>query len=268
MTTVVEIVLKAAVGGTFVLLFALLAETLTPKRFAGIFAAAPSVALASLLMTVAFKGPLDARRACVGMIAGAVGFVAYCCVTPASLRRFGTVRGAALALLAWAVVAAALFPAVAAAPAAKASSGAFAVSRHRRLRRPALQCQPSKVRETKPKDGAVRFAFGAGTSTVAGVISALAGPVVGGIFLAFPAILLASLTLVADEEGQAAARDDARGATAGAFGLIAFALVGGALFHRWPTAWAFGIAASAWAVVSAGCYGGAWLAGLGADEPQ
>ena len=57
-------------------------------------------------------------------------------------------------------------------------------------------------------------------------------PYSGGVFLAVWAILLASLTLLADEEGQAAARDDARGATAGAVGLIGFAVVGAVLFSR------------------------------------
>jgi hypothetical protein len=55
-------------------------------------------------------------------------------------------------------------------------------------------------------------------SAVAGVISAVAGPRAGGVFLAFPAILLASLTLVAKEEGPARARDDARGAIFGTLG--------------------------------------------------
>ena len=54
-TAAVEIVLKAMLGGIFVLVFALFTKMLAPKRFAGIFYAAPSVALASLLMTVAFK---------------------------------------------------------------------------------------------------------------------------------------------------------------------------------------------------------------------
>jgi hypothetical protein len=39
MTQVVEIVLKALLGGTFVVMSAVVAETLSPKRFAGIFAA-------------------------------------------------------------------------------------------------------------------------------------------------------------------------------------------------------------------------------------
>jgi len=45
--------------------------------------------------------------------------------------------------------------------------------------------------------------------------------------------------LVAEEEGQAASRDYARGATAGAIGLIGFAGVGEVLFAGSPTAAAF-----------------------------
>jgi hypothetical protein len=248
-----------------VLVFAVIAETLSPKRFAGILSAAPSVALASLLMTVTFKGPLDARRACAGMVAGAVGFLAYCAVAPSALRRFGTVRGAALALVGWAVVSTAVFPGAASLPAAHAAGAAPAAARHAGPQRPALRFEPGKVREATPKDAAVRFAFGAGTSAIAALVT-LASPVVGGVFLAFPAILLASLTLIADEEGQAAARDDARGAAAGAVGLAAFAATGCALFHHWPTPAAFVCATVAWLLASAVCYGIAWAVGAGADE--
>lgn len=52
----VEVVQKALVAGLFVLGFAELAQTLAPKRFAGVFSATPSVALGSLLITVAFTG--------------------------------------------------------------------------------------------------------------------------------------------------------------------------------------------------------------------
>jgi uncharacterized membrane protein (GlpM family) len=265
MTALIEIVLKTVLGGALVLAFAVIAETLSPKRFAGILAAAPSVALASLLMTVTFKGPMDARRACAGMVAGAVGFVAYCALAPSALRRFGVLRGALLALIAWAVVSAAVFPGSASLPAARAASAIPAASRRAEPRRPALRCDPGKIREATPKDAAVRFAFGAGTSAVAGLVT-LASPVVGGVFLAFPAILLASLTLIADEEGQTAARDDARGAAAGAVGLAAFAATGSALFHRWPTPTAFVCATVAWLLASGACYGAAWAVGAGADE--
>ena len=61
---------------------------------------------------------------------------------------------------------------------------------------------PSKFREMDLSQLAVRFAFGAGVSFLAGVVSTIWGPHLGGVFLAFPAILLASLTIVAKEEGE------------------------------------------------------------------
>jgi uncharacterized membrane protein (GlpM family) len=42
-----EIVLRFVIGGMVVSLFALLSDLLKPKSFAGLFEAAPSVALAS-----------------------------------------------------------------------------------------------------------------------------------------------------------------------------------------------------------------------------
>lgn len=101
---------------------------------------------------------------------------------------------------------------------------------------------------------AVRFAFGAAVSTIAGMISATAGPRAGGVFLAFPAILLASLTLVAKEEGLRTARDDARGAALGALGFVAFAVVCAAsadVLNGWLV---LVLATLAWAVVSLGAY--------------
>ncbi|MDQ2815743.1 MAG: hypothetical protein M3Z75_28830, partial [Actinomycetota bacterium] len=135
-------------------------------------------------------------------------------------------------------------------------------------RRPPLRCQPGKVREAKPKDWLIRFLFGAGTSTTAGVIALAAGPVIGGTLLAFPAILLASLTLVAEEDGRAQARDDARGAAAGALGLIGFAVTGAGTYGRMPTVAVFGLVTVAWAVAGLGAYAAAWAVGAGADEPH
>ena len=48
--------IKAVNGGLFVVLFALIAEMLKPKRFAGLFSAAPSVALANLIVVIVAKG--------------------------------------------------------------------------------------------------------------------------------------------------------------------------------------------------------------------
>ncbi|MFF3904519.1 DUF3147 family protein [Streptomyces sp. NPDC001848] len=89
---------------------------------------------------------------------------------------------------------------------------------------------------------------------------------VGGVFLAFPAILPASLTLVAKEEGLRGARDDARGAALGTIGLLAFAPTTAVLL-RHHSAWlALAVATAAWTVVSLGGYAVVRAAGAGSDE--
>ncbi|MGZ4681458.1 MAG: DUF3147 family protein [Acidimicrobiales bacterium] len=83
----------------------------------------------------------------------------------------------------------------------------------------------SKVGDTTPRDAAVRFGFGAGVSLGAALAGARFGALAGGLFLAFPAILPATLTLVEEHESTRQARRDCRGAAAGVPGLAAFALV-------------------------------------------
>jgi uncharacterized membrane protein (GlpM family) len=131
-----------------------------------------------------------------------------------------------------------------------------------------VRLDPSALREVSWKELLLRFAFGAGVSALAGGVSHWAGAWTGGIFLAFPAIALASFTMVADNEGLRRARDDARGATLGTLGLLAFAVVGGFLLPR-TSAWAaLPAAALAWAVVSSLGYLVLRLSGHGGDEPQ
>ncbi|WP_269856910.1 DUF3147 family protein [Streptomyces sp. RPT161] len=108
MKSLFEICLKAVIGGLFVVCFALVAEAVQPKRLAGIFAAAPSVALGSLIVTVAFKGHHDAAIAARAMGIGAVAFTAYCLVSVPALGRLGALRGSATALVAWIAVATAI----------------------------------------------------------------------------------------------------------------------------------------------------------------
>jgi len=48
-----QLVLRFVIGGRVVSLFAVLGDTLKPKSFAGLFSAAPSVALAPLGLAVA-----------------------------------------------------------------------------------------------------------------------------------------------------------------------------------------------------------------------
>jgi uncharacterized membrane protein (GlpM family) len=100
---VAEVALKALAGGLFVLLFAALAQTLSPKRFAGVFSAAPSVALGSLLVTAAFKGSHEVALLARGMLIGALAFTVYCLAAVPLLRRWGAWRGSLAALLVWVV---------------------------------------------------------------------------------------------------------------------------------------------------------------------
>ncbi|TVT56104.1 DUF3147 family protein [Amycolatopsis rhizosphaerae] len=130
-----------------------------------------------------------------------------------------------------------------------------------------VRFRPAALKDSRPRDWITRFGFGAGVSVVAGVVSVLAGPRVGGAFLAFPAILLASLTLVAKEEGVRQARNEARGATFGTLGLLAFALVTALTVGRLPLWLVFVAAVSGWALVALGAYLIARFAGAGGDEP-
>jgi hypothetical protein len=109
------------------------------------------------------------------------------------------------------------------------------------------------LKETSAGEFAVRFGFGAGISVVAGLISIYFGPLAGGLFLAFPAILPASLTLVEDKETTERASADIKGGIIGGAGLLAFALAGGLLVRQSPVA-ALATATAAWAVLSAGLY--------------
>lgn len=131
-----------------------------------------------------------------------------------------------------------------------------------------VRVRPGELAQTSPRDWLIRFGFGAGVSALAGVVSALAGPRIGGIFLAFPAILLASLTLVAKEDGARQARNDARGAVLGTLGLLAFAIVVAATVTRWPLWAALAVASVTWTVVALGGYFIARRLGFGGDEPS
>src|ERR1700745_31805 len=111
-----------------------------------------------------------------------------------------------------------------------------------------VQFKPSALRQTRWYEYLVRFVLGGAMTVVAGLIASRFGPVVGGLFLAFPAIFPASATLVEkhvrkrkEKAGLAGARRekevaavDAAGATLGSFGLVAFGLILWAMIDRTP----------------------------------
>jgi Kef-type K+ transport system membrane component KefB len=74
----IGIVARFMLGGTIVSGFAVLGEMFRPKTFAGLFGAAPSVALTALLLTVLQEGRHSAAVEARSMILGAVALVIYC----------------------------------------------------------------------------------------------------------------------------------------------------------------------------------------------
>jgi len=127
-----------------------------------------------------------------------------------------------------------------------------------------IEANFSVLKESKIHEHVVRFVLGGLVTVGAGLIAKRWGPVVGGLFLAFPAIFPAGATLIEEHEvrkkkeigrdgrrrGREAAGLDAFGAALGAMGLMAFALV---LWGFLPghSSWvSLGLAAVAWMVVS------------------
>jgi uncharacterized membrane protein (GlpM family) len=104
--------LKALVGGLAVVGFSLIGQAGHPKRFAGIFAAAPSVALASLAITVIARGPEATVPYAHGMLIGSAGMVAYCLASLFLIDRLHALVGSILAWLVWFAVAGGLYFAV------------------------------------------------------------------------------------------------------------------------------------------------------------
>ncbi len=127
-----------------------------------------------------------------------------------------------------------------------------------------IKIDPSGLKQTKWHEYALRFAAGGIITVLAGVIARKWGPVVGGLFLAFPAIFPASATLIekhererkqknamhGEERGIDAAAIDALGAAMGSVGLVAFAGMCWWLIPKYPPTLALGGATVAWLLVS------------------
>jgi hypothetical protein len=123
--------------------------------------------------------------------------------------------------------------------------------------RPTLEL--AKVRRLRARELGYRFVAGAGTSIVAGAATLAFGPRAGGILLAFPAILAASLTLIEEEEDSAEAREDARGAVIGGFGLALFAIAAALTLGELSGATALLLATAAWFAGALTGYLAAWF---------
>jgi hypothetical protein len=83
-----QMLIRFVVGGTVVSFFSVLGDVLKPKSFAGLFGAAPSVALATLALTISTNGVLYARIESRSMIAGGIAFFVYASATSQILYRW------------------------------------------------------------------------------------------------------------------------------------------------------------------------------------
>ncbi len=85
-----EILARFLIGGVVVSAFAILGDLFRPRTFAGLFGAAPSVALATLALTVASNGPRYAGIEARSMALGAVALGLYSAAVTRILMRHRT----------------------------------------------------------------------------------------------------------------------------------------------------------------------------------
>lgn len=104
-----ELVFRFLLGGSVVSLFALVGEVFKPKTFAGLFGAAPSVAIATLGLAYAHHGSEYLHEESRSMIVGAFAFTAYGadCVFLTRREHVPVGVSAVLSWLAWLAIAAA-----------------------------------------------------------------------------------------------------------------------------------------------------------------
>ena len=109
-----------------------------------------------------------------------------------------------------------------------------------------LRLKFDSLKETTPTEYVSRFIFGGVVTVLAGFVADHYGPVLGGLFLAFPGIFPAGVTLVENHKTQREKAEgklgtwsargqagvEATGASVGTLGLMGFAVV---LWQGLPT---------------------------------
>ena len=83
-----DLIARFLIGGSVVILFSILGDVVKPKSLGGIFAAAPTIALASISLTVYRNGSAYVSLEARSMIAGALAFFLYACVVSFILMRY------------------------------------------------------------------------------------------------------------------------------------------------------------------------------------
>jgi Protein of unknown function (DUF3147) len=105
--TMLDYLLRFLVGGIAVSAFAALGDAIRPKTFAGLFGAAPSIALATVLIALSRQGADFVAIEARSMILGALALGAYCWTVCVLLQKFGmsSLPATMAALLVWSAVA-------------------------------------------------------------------------------------------------------------------------------------------------------------------
>jgi uncharacterized membrane protein (GlpM family) len=83
-----DLLIRFLIGGTVVSLFAILGDICRPKSFAGLFGAAPSIALATLGLTIHRHGGQYAATETRSMVVGAIAFFFYAVAVSYVLMRY------------------------------------------------------------------------------------------------------------------------------------------------------------------------------------
>ena len=98
-----ELVIRFLIGGVIVSFFSLLGGLFRPRSFAGLFGAAPSIALATLPLTIRKNGAIYAAIEGRSMLAGAVALLIYSFLVSWLLLRhkFPAAKTAACTIASW-----------------------------------------------------------------------------------------------------------------------------------------------------------------------
>ena len=98
-----DLIFRFLIGGVVVSAFSLIGDLFKPKSFGGLFGAAPSVALATLALTVFKDGKEYSAMEARSMIAGAVALLLYAEVVARLLahRRVSAISSTLVAMPIW-----------------------------------------------------------------------------------------------------------------------------------------------------------------------
>ncbi len=136
--------------------------------------------------------------------------------------------------------------------------------RRAEIERMRVQIDFAALKDTRWYQAALRFCCGGLATAATGIIAKKYGPSVGGLFLAFPAILPASATLIEKHERQRKERKglqgsvrarravgvDAAGAAMGSVGLFVFAFLIARYISRYQPLLVIAASAAAWMGIS------------------